>query len=115
MGTKTLKVKDFTETPGPRFERQGESSGEAFRQKYLAPAFNDAVRNEEVLLVDLDGTAGYATSFLEEAFGGLVREFGGELVRKHLQYRCTDEPYLEEEIGLYISEAATACLSKGAA
>jgi hypothetical protein len=36
----------------------------------------DAQASGHRLTVDLDGAVGYASSFLEEAFGGLVRERG---------------------------------------
>ena len=46
----------------------GPYSGEEFREKYLLPAMHlDGVE------VILDGAAGYPSSFLEEAFGGLRR------------------------------------------
>ncbi|SUC38133.1 STAS-like domain-containing protein [Prevotella pallens] len=34
----------------------------------------ECIRNQEKFIIDLDGTAGYGTSFLEEVFGGLIRE-----------------------------------------
>jgi len=33
-----------------------------------------ALKEYEKVIVDLDGTSGYGSSFLEEAFGGLVRK-----------------------------------------
>lgn len=65
-------AKDFTTHPGPRYIRQGPWSGEKFRQSVLVPAF----RRGKKVFVDLDGTKGYGSSFLDEAFGGLVREEG---------------------------------------
>lgn len=66
-------AKDFTPTPGGRYEKDGDWSGEVFRDTLLEPRLKTAVALKQKLVVDLDGTAGYATSFLEEAFGGLVR------------------------------------------
>jgi len=57
------------------------------------------------LLVDLDGGYGYATSFLEEAFGGLARLHGSEGVSKTLIFRSEEEPYLIEAIARFIKEA----------
>lgn len=62
-------ARDFTLTPGPRYIRQGKWSGEKFRN-YLVSKINQYGS----VLVDLDGTRGYGSSFLDEAFGGLVRE-----------------------------------------
>lgn len=39
----------------------------------MLPKLNNAITAHCKLIVDLDGSAGYSTSFLEEAFGGLIR------------------------------------------
>jgi len=95
----------FTATPGPRKRLEGEYSGEAFLESLLRPRFVSALDTGSVLCVNLDGAAGYPTSFLEEAFGGLAREFGPEKVQSNLELICDDEPYLAEDIRRYISEA----------
>ncbi|MDR6181616.1 STAS-like domain-containing protein [Asaia bogorensis] len=61
-------AKEFTKTPGGRFRRGGPGSGEAFRDILCA-----ALKKDDKVLVVLDGTEGYGSSFLEEAFGGMVR------------------------------------------
>jgi len=98
-------AKDFSETPGPRKREEGEFSGEEFLERVLRPRFEAAVATSCVLHVNLDGAAGYPTSFLEASFGGLARQFGPPHVLAHLELTCTDEPYLEEEIRKYILEA----------
>ena len=102
----TFKISSqFSRTPGPRNRDEGDFSGQQFLEEHLRPLFKEVVESGSVLQIDLDGTAGYATSFLEESFGGLTRESGEELVRKHLTFRTEDEPYLIEEIDRYIREA----------
>jgi hypothetical protein len=64
-----------------------------------------AVESHGRLLVNLDGAAGYPSSFLEEAFGGLAREFGGDKVEAILEIVCTDEPYLVDQIKKYVRQA----------
>lgn len=98
-------AQEFTPTPGPRKRSEGEDSGEEFREKILRPRFLAAVKENTVLRVNLDGAIGYPTSFLEEAFGGLAREFGSEEVNRHIEIICTDEPYLESQIRRYIQNA----------
>jgi len=98
-------AKDFSETPGPRSREEGEFSGDEFREVLLEPKFLEARQANEQLLVDLDGTAGYATSFLEAAFGGLAREYEPSEVLKLIRLACTDEPSLIEEVQKYIREA----------
>lgn len=86
---KTIVVKnDLSEFPGGRFKVHGEFSGELFRDEHLVPA----LKNFERVVVVLDGTAGYAGSFLEEAFGGLVRErgFTAAELHKRLEIRASD-------------------------
>lgn len=68
-----IKVADHARSPGGRFIKDGPFSGEWFRNKVLAPALREAIDNQDVLEVELDGTSGYGSSFLEEAFGGLIR------------------------------------------
>lgn len=65
---------DFTRTPGGRFRKHGSNSGEEFRVALLFPAFTNALERGQQLVVDFDGVVGAPASFLEEAFGGLVRQ-----------------------------------------
>src|ERR1700691_5841505 len=69
-------ARDFSRTPGGRHISDGPFSGQLFRDRILAPALQEARRNNDRVVVILDGTRGYLSSFLEEAFGGLVRECG---------------------------------------
>ena len=98
-------VRDFSRTPGARSSDEGQHSGEKFLKEVLRPRFQEAVSNRVRLHVDLDGVAGYATSFLEAAFGGLAREFGSDAILPLLVLKSEDEPYLIVEIKEYIREA----------
>jgi len=54
------------------------------------------------LIIDLDDVRGFGSSFLEEAFGGLVRNgFGVEELKKRINFVAFDES-LKEEIRYYI-------------
>jgi hypothetical protein len=76
MTDKMLTIaKDFARFPGPRLREEGPNSGQQFRDDLLLPALRDLADGER-LVVDLDGARGYTASFLEEAFGGLVRVCG---------------------------------------
>lgn len=98
-------AKDFTDTPGPRRREEGDGSGEQFLAECLLPKYETARSRGTNLWIDLDGTEGYATSFLEEAFGGLARRFGSEPVLATLKFKSDDQKYLPEEIRTYIREA----------
>lgn len=72
-----MKIKiatDFSRIPGARYPEEGDFSGQEFRNKVLLPQLKKAIQENVKLTIDLDGTAGLGTSFLEEAFGGLIRE-----------------------------------------
>lgn len=60
---------------------------------------------QTTVLVLLDGTAGYATSFLEEAFGGLARIVGKSGVSEKVTVSSDEEPYLLEEVRLSVAES----------
>ena len=73
MGNKMIYIaKDYSDTPAGRYVTDGSFSGERFRDEFLYPALQ---KNDHVD-VNLDGALGYGSSFLEEAFGGLIREKG---------------------------------------
>ncbi len=60
---------DFSRTPAGRYHSDGPFSGQKFREEFLIPKLKAGSEIE----VDLDGELGYGSSFLEEAFGGLIR------------------------------------------
>lgn len=63
-------AKQFSKLPGARYIRLGPFSGEEFRQKFL----EEPLRQGKTVIVELDGVRGYGSSFLDEAFGGAVRQ-----------------------------------------
>lgn len=100
---KTVRVADFTNYPGPRYEELGEGSGEEFRDKFLWPAF----QQDKDIVIDLDGVAGYGSSFLEEAFGGLIRTY--KIPKTDLNFlmshiKSTYDPTLKDEVIEYIED-----------
>ena len=101
-----IRVCEYTLTPGLRRVSDGAYSGEEFRNRVLRPEFDKAVSNGTSVKVILDGTRGYASSFLEEAFGGLVREMNDvALVRETIRVVSKIRPWYEIEIAQYIEEA----------
>jgi len=98
---------DFSVAPGPRYPWEGDNCGQNFRTKILVPQLHAAIEAGQILTVDLDRTAGYGTSFLEEAFGGLIREDGYSLetLKKNLKLHSKEEPELLDEISEYMKDA----------
>lgn len=94
-------AKEFSDCPGARYYEDGDFSGQKFREKFLEKNFNDY----DMLEINLDGTEGYATSFLEEAFGGLARKYTPNEVLTKIQFISSEEPNLINEIKSYIEKA----------
>lgn len=107
MDTIILFVKSYSITPGSRYKEEGKKahSGEEFREDFLEPKFQEAESKNIKLIVNLDGTIGYGTSWLEEVFGGLARKMGKEKVLNRIEFVSDEEPYLIEDIKQYIKDA----------
>lgn len=99
---KTISLaRDFTKFPAGRYKDDGPYSGELFREIYLAPALESG----EAIVIDLDGARGYGSSFLEEAFGGLVRlGFPADRVLARISLVSKDTSLISE-IQSYIRES----------
>ena len=96
-------AKEFSRVPAGRYRNDGPRSGEEFREEYLVPALK---KNDKVV-VYLDEVEGYGSSFLEEAFGGLVRVdgFTGESLHRLLTLETIDDAW-KSEIWRYIDQSS---------
>lgn len=94
---------DFSEYPAGRYKADGPYSGEAFRDDILTPALNE----NDVVEITFDGAMGYGSSFLEEAFGGLVRvsRFSRDILRRKLKLFYKEDPIVIDEVWQYIDSA----------
>lgn len=97
-------AQEYSRTPGGRFEKEGAFSGEEFREKLLIPRYELACSRKEHLKVILDGGYGYGSSFLEEAFGGIVRK-NKNIDVSIIEIVSEEEPQLEEDIKKYMYDA----------
>lgn len=99
MEQKIINIsKDFNEAPAGRYHPQdGDWTGELFRNDILIPN----LKKYKYVVVNLDNSSGYGSSFIDEAFGGLVREgfFTKEYLRTHLIFTAPDENMI------YVDEA----------
>ena len=100
-------AKSFSKYPAGRFRSDGDYSGERLRDEVLVPK----LRELDPVVVDITGTEGFGSSFLEEAFGGLVRAGWslGQLEAK-LEIKA-DKPteFYKKAIWRYIKEEAERC------
>jgi hypothetical protein len=89
-------ARDFSAFPAGRFYDDGKFSGERFREEYLKKF---AEMPGEVK-VELDGTEGYGSSFLDEAFGGLVRKgyISSQDFKKKFSLESSDRALIKEII-----------------
>lgn len=83
---------DFSRTPGARNITDGPFSGEEFYKNILNPKFKLAIKEKTKLEITLDGTAGFASSFINESFRLLGREFGSETVWHNLVIISNEVP-----------------------
>lgn len=99
---------DYTRTPSARTEEEGDYSAVRFRKTILAPKIKEAIAKNCKIDIVLDGTAGFGTSFLEEAFGGLIREEGLSIseIRGVINIISIEEPYLIDDINSYLEDAS---------
>lgn len=94
---------DFSPVPLGRFPNDSPSNGTDFREKWLLPA----LAKHNSFQVDFDGAEGYGSSFLEEAFGGLVRLHGfapNDLLER-ISLISNEDPTLIDEVRQYIQDA----------
>jgi hypothetical protein len=91
MVTEINIARDFSKVPVGRFRTDGPDSGQRFREDFLVPS----LKKGDVVVI-LDGTEGYPSSFIEEAFGGLLSTglWSAEYIQKHLAVRATAAEYL---------------------
>lgn len=96
---------DFSEFPFGRYPEHGPYNGQRFREEMLL----GPLRNGETVQVNLEGARGLAPSFLEEAFGGLVRAgLSVAQLKRQLTIVSPIDPSLSDEIWFYIQDAEEA-------
>lgn len=103
-------AKQFSPYPSGRFPDDGTHNGQTFRDSFLTPALIKAklARGEKVV-INIDGVRTFGSSFLEEAFAGLIRQgqFTREDLERLLVIECS-KPHLmiyKDSISSYIATA----------
>lgn len=96
---------DFSPVPAGRVRSDGPDSGERFREDFLRPA----IEQKGPIEIRIDTTAGYQSSFLEEAFGGCIRKGyitpDGFLARLKIVSDSSDFDLWQDLILYYIKNA----------
>lgn len=108
--TNVLNIgKDFSLDPGGRFIGDGEHSAELFREDYLKPKIMQLKAGEKLTIILDEGVEAYSSTFLIEAFGGLVKYgyFTSDLLLNLLDLKFADSDFIfyKERIIHYIQRA----------
>lgn len=92
--------KDFSDEPYGRYQTDGDSNGTTFREDFLLPA----LKKYKKIQIILDDAEGYGSSFLDEAFGGLVRLHGftTEDLLNRFEFISNSDPSLIIEVKDYL-------------
>lgn len=95
----TLNIKkEFGDTPGARYRKDGDHSGQAFLEDYLKPRFLKAKNQGYILEIILDGLWGAPSSFISGSFGLLSIEFSAETVLRYITLICSNKITYEKYI-----------------
>lgn len=98
-------ARDFTVNPGVRYPEEDSYSGQEFREKFLRKLVDEALEKGVKVEIDLDGTSGLGPSFLEEAFGGLIRDgYNYEVLKDLFIFKSLEIPYYVEDIMKYMKD-----------
>lgn len=93
--------KEFSKEPFGRTDKDGQFNGSKFRDRFIIPALKQGKR----IVINFDGAEGYGSSFLEESFGGLVRNgFNDTTIHEQITLISNDDPSIIEEVNEYIRE-----------
>jgi hypothetical protein len=92
----TLEIsvaKNFSRFPAGIKKTDGPYSGEVFREM-----LTEALRLSSVSVL-MDGTMGFSSSFLKEAFGGLLTDFTAKDLHERLLLTASDKSLITEVWG----------------
>lgn len=103
---------EFSPDPAGRFYTDGNASGEKFREEVLKGKISSINAGEKLTIILDDGVESYGSSFLSEAFGGLVKYgyFEPKFLLDVLRFEYSDPEFkfFEDRIKEYISDSSFA-------
>lgn len=102
---------EFSSAPYGGHRVDSDYSGERFREEFLEPIFTEPEKYSLPVNIVLDTVAAFSAAFLQEAFGGLVREGHAtpEKIRAYLKFVFEEHEEFElyvRLIAIFIAEAA---------
>ena len=101
--------KQFSDDPQGRFYKDGQGSGEEFRENHLKVELGKLKVDEKLTIILDDNVDGYGSSFLTEGFAGMVKygymERSTLLSKLKFSYCDNDFAFYEKKILQYVNEA----------
>lgn len=104
-------AKDFSDTPGGRYRKDGKFSGEEFREDFLIPKYLEAKEKNERLLINIDNCYGFCDSFLDEAFCEFTRQIYPENFFDVIDFETSDGG-LKHDVLHTVMECSVECSLK---
>lgn len=98
MSIAIIKVSDFTTLPGARHREDGDGSADQFFEEFILPTLKKALINKNLkVIIDLDGTLGYASSFTSQLAVRIKGEFNNKRsIRKLVSIKSDDDENQKE-------------------
>ncbi len=90
--------KDFSDSPGARYRKDGPNSGQQFYEEILKNKFEEARQRGVKLEINLDGVWGYPSSFVSGSFGKLSIEYSANVVLDTIVFISTESETRKERI-----------------
>lgn len=99
---------DFSRYPAGRFPEDGSSNGSEFRDKILWPKLEKVIANNDTLKINIDGIRSLGSSFIDEAFVGIIRKYN---INKNTLLRYLDIVCTQPEL-FFFKEAIVSTIKK---
>lgn len=100
MILKIIKVADFSKLPGARHRADGDYSADEFYEDYVEAPLKEIVVSKKprnLLLIDLDGTLGYASSFVSQLAVRILEACGDKRkLKKIINIKSDEDPSQSE-------------------
>lgn len=102
-------AEEFTDTPGGRDRSEGDDSGEQFFQEVLEPRY----RAGRKTIFDMRDVYGFATGWLDGAFGEFAYRYGAGTFREYFRIKNDEDPTLLVEVDECLERAESQARREG--
>lgn len=95
MNEEVVRVADFAILPGARHRDDGDNSADEFYEDRIEPILKEILKQRDRRIkIDLDGTLGYASSFVSQLAVRIKATCNGKknIVKKKILIKSDDDP-----------------------